>query len=142
MGCQTASGYNNVTTQKKCNCIKVIVYTMYYLFSTDVLKMFPNCGYRRMRGFLRARGLEVQWGRIEDSMKRVCPEGVLMRCLQLTVLERRIYKVRSPLSLWHIDGNHKLIRWSSSCFCFPYCIVVYRFLAYFYLTNFNRVYLT
>lgn len=24
---------------------------------------------------------------------------------------RRNYNVRYPLSLWHIDGNHKLIRW-------------------------------
>lgn len=80
-----------------------------------------------MRGFLRSRGLEVQWRRIEDSMKRVRPEGVLMRCLQLTVLERRIYKVRSPLSLWHIDGNHKLIRLSFSCLCFHYRTAVYNF---------------
>ena len=49
-----------------------------------------------MRGFLRARGLKVQWDRMEDNLKRVCPEGVLMRCLQLTVLKRRIYKVKSP----------------------------------------------
>lgn len=40
----------------------------------------------------------------------VCPEGILMRALQLTAVERWIYNVRSPLSLWHIDGNHKLIR--------------------------------
>ena len=108
---------------------------MYFFCSSDVLKVFPNSGYRRMRGFLRARGLEVQWRRIEDSMKRVCPEGVLMRCLQLTVLERRIYKVRSPLSLWHIDGNHKLIRLNCSCFCFLYCMVVY----IFYLFLFNTL---
>ena len=69
-----------------------------------------------MRGFLRARGLQIQWHRIEDSMKRVCPEGVLMRSLQFTVLKRRIYNVRSPLSLWHIDGNHKLIRLEFSSF--------------------------
>jgi len=50
---------------------------------SDILKMFPNCGYRRMRGFLRAKGLHIQWCRIQDSMKRVCPEGILMRALQL-----------------------------------------------------------
>lgn len=76
--------------------------------------MFPNCGYRKMRGFLRARGLHIQWSRIQDSMRRVCPEGILMRALQLTAVERRIYNVRSPLSLWHIDGNHKLIRFVST----------------------------
>ena len=72
--------------------------------------MFPNCGYRQMRGFLRARGLHIQWSRIQDGVRRVWPEGILMRALQLTTVERRIYNVRSPLSHWHIDGNHKLIR--------------------------------
>eukprot|EP00794_Sanderia_malayensis_P002431 gene2431-2796_t len=36
----------------------------------DILKEFPNCGYRRMRGFLTARGLHIQWTRIQESMKR------------------------------------------------------------------------
>jgi len=26
-------------------------------------------------------------------------------------VQRRKYNVHSPLSLWHIDGCHKLIRW-------------------------------
>ena len=51
-----------------------------------------------MRGFLRAKGLHVQWRRIQESMRRVCPEGILMRALQLTTVKRRIYTVRSPLS--------------------------------------------
>lgn len=88
-----------------CTYVKCV-----FLFSFNILAMFPNCGYRRTRGFLRAKGLHVQWRRIQDSMRRVCPEGILMRALQLTTVERRIYTVRSPLSLWHVDGNHKLIR--------------------------------
>ena len=74
------------------------------------MKVILNCGYRRMRGHLTARGLLVQWNRLKDSMKRVCPEGILMRALQLTAVHRRFYHVRAPLSLWHIDGNHELIR--------------------------------
>ena len=27
-------------------------------------------------------------------------------------VRRRSYNVRSPNSLWHIDGNHKLISWN------------------------------
>ncbi|KAG5281566.1 hypothetical protein AALO_G00073760 [Alosa alosa] len=27
------------------------------------------------------------------------------------LIPRRPYSVPSPLSLWHIDGNHKLVRW-------------------------------
>lgn len=64
-----------------------------------------------MRGHLRARGHNVQWDRIRDSMRRFCPEEILMRALQLTAFRRRTYFVQAPLSLWHINGNHKLIRW-------------------------------
>eukprot|EP00794_Sanderia_malayensis_P002010 gene2010-2287_t len=82
---------------------------LYLDYRADILKEFPNCGYRRMRGFLTARGLHIQWTRIQESMKRVCPEGILMRSLEINTIQRRTYKVRAPLSLWHIDGNHKLI---------------------------------
>ncbi|KAK1161546.1 hypothetical protein AOXY_G19120 [Acipenser oxyrinchus oxyrinchus] len=44
-------------------------------------------------------------------MKRVDPEGVLERALSLHTVRRRSYSVTAPQSLWHIDGNHKLIRW-------------------------------
>eukprot|EP00794_Sanderia_malayensis_P010399 gene10399-11483_t len=83
---------------------------LYLDYRADILKEFPNCGYRRMRGFLTARGLHIQWTRIQESMKRVCPQGILMRSLEINTIQRRTYKVRAPLSLWHIDGNHKLIR--------------------------------
>lgn len=62
---------------------------------------------RSAMGFLRGAG--VQQSRIRDAQRRVDPQGVLMR--QLTVIRRRQYNVRAPLSLYHIDGNHKLIRW-------------------------------
>jgi hypothetical protein len=70
-----------------------------------------NCGYKRMQGFLVARGLQVQQRRVRCSMRRIDPEGVLGRTLQLNTVARRQYHVPSPLSLWHIDGNHKLIRY-------------------------------
>ena len=47
--------------------------------SSEVLKTFPRCGYRNMRGHLRGRGHNVQWDRIRDSMRRLCPEEILMR---------------------------------------------------------------
>lgn len=42
-------------------------------------------------------------------MLRVDPCGVQQR--MRNILHRREYKVKGPNSLWHIDGNHKLIRW-------------------------------
>ena len=71
----------------------------------------PRCGYRNMRGQLHARGHNVQWDRIQDSMRRLCPEEILMWTLQLTAVRCRTYFVQAPLSLWHFDRNHKLIRY-------------------------------
>lgn len=76
----------------------------------EVLNDFPNCGYRRMDGFLRSKGHKVQQIRIRESVKRVDPEGVLLRSLELNVVQRRSYNVTAPMALWHVDGYHKLIR--------------------------------
>ena len=43
-------------------------------------------------------------------MRRVDPEGVLLRGLEMRVINRRHYHVAGPQCLWHIDENHKLIR--------------------------------
>lgn len=48
--------------------------------------------------------------RVQNSLRRVDPEGSLARQLSMHVLRRRAYRVPAPNSLWHIDGNHKLIR--------------------------------
>jgi AraC-like DNA-binding protein len=76
----------------------------------EILNIQPHTGNKRMTGYLAARGFRVQQQRIRESMRRVDPEGTLMRALELNVINRRRYSVPSPLALWHIDGNHKLIR--------------------------------
>ena len=44
-------------------------------------------------------------------MRRVDPGGgVLLRGLEMRVINRRHYHVAGHQCLWHIDGNHKLIR--------------------------------
>ena len=76
-----------------------------------VLHNFPNCGIRRMKGFLLGRGIRVQWSRVRSSLWRTDPSGILLRTSQLNIVNRRHYSVPGPRSLWHLDGNHKLIRW-------------------------------
>ncbi len=68
----------------------------------------PMCGNRHMRGHLIARGFRVQQYRIREVQRAVDPEGSAMR--KLHTINRRSYSVPGPRSLWHIDGNHKLIR--------------------------------
>jgi len=74
----------------------------------DVQRDFPMCGNRQMQGHLMSRGFRVQQQRIREAQLRVDPLGSLMR--RLRTVNRRQYQVPAPLSLWHIDGNHKLIR--------------------------------
>ncbi len=75
-----------------------------------ILQDFPSFGYRRMKGALMSRGIKVQQARIQEAMRRVNPEGVLLRALAINTVNRRKYQVYGPLALWHVDGNHKLIR--------------------------------
>lgn len=76
----------------------------------DILECFPNSGYKQMLGHLRAKGLRVRIMRVRESMRRVDPIGILNRSLHLRIIKRRKYSVAGPNALWHIDGNHKLIR--------------------------------
>ena len=76
-----------------------------------VLHNFPNCGIRRMKGFLLGRGIRVQWSRVRLSLWRTDPSGILLRTSQLNIVNWRRYSVPGPRSLWHLDGDHKLVRW-------------------------------
>ena len=61
---------------------------------------FPNCGYRMMQGHLLRHGYRIPHAHIRNCLHRIDPDDVAIRWAT----------VPSPLSLWHIDGNHKLIR--------------------------------
>ncbi|KAF6728516.1 hypothetical protein FQA47_024388 [Oryzias melastigma] len=76
----------------------------------ELQRCYPNAGCRMMMGHLRSRGIQVQRSRLADSLRRVNPEGVMMRRLSIQIARRRQYNVPAPNHLWHIDGNHKLIR--------------------------------
>ena len=78
---------------------------------SEIYQEFPNCGIRRMKGFLTSRGIQMQWERVRSSLWRIDSAGILLRSMQLNLVNRRHYSVPGPLYLWHLDGNHKLIRW-------------------------------
>ena len=71
-------------------------------------EQYPNSGYRMMKGLLMQQGIRVQDARIRDSMHCVDPCGIVIRWQ--ACIRRRQYNISKPLELWHIDGNHKLIR--------------------------------
>ena len=75
---------------------------------TEIIREFPNIGYRRVHGELGRRKIKVTQHRVRDAMHRVDPNGVAIRWMNS--IPRRTYNVTEPLALWHIDGHHKLIR--------------------------------
>ena len=78
---------------------------------SSILIEFPNTGYKRMKGYLMARGIRVTEIRIRSAMKAVDPEGVEARtALRNRLIRRRKYFVQYSNELWHIDGNLKLKR--------------------------------
>ncbi|KAF3836204.1 hypothetical protein F7725_028762 [Dissostichus mawsoni] len=58
----------------------------------------------------------VQWTRVWESMHRVDSLGILERMTSLGCVVRRTYSVPAPLSLLHVDTNHKLIRYGMVIF--------------------------
>ncbi|XP_073710260.1 uncharacterized protein [Misgurnus anguillicaudatus] len=72
----------------------------------------PHAGYSLVKGSLQAMGHRVTWRRVKMSLQRVDGAGVLSRMVQLSCIARRSYSVPAPLSLVHIDTNHKLIRYN------------------------------
>ncbi|XP_016522843.1 uncharacterized protein LOC103132387 [Poecilia formosa] len=72
----------------------------------------PNAGYRLVKGSLQAMGVRIPWKRVQMSLQRVDGAGIISRMVQLSCNSRRQYCVPAPLSLVHIDTNHKLIRYN------------------------------
>ncbi|XP_019853028.1 PREDICTED: uncharacterized protein LOC109582628 [Amphimedon queenslandica] len=74
-----------------------------------IQQQYPMCGNRQMQGHLISRGYRIQQTRLRDFQRRIDPVGTALH--RLNAIHRRQYSVPSPLSLYHIDGHHKLIRW-------------------------------
>ncbi len=104
------------TVRRRMNDLGLSVRAFYSCLSDaqldDVVKSIhqehPFCGNAQMQGHLLSRGYRIQQIRARESMRRIDPTGTALR--RLTVMNRRVYSVPGPLSLFHIDGHHKLIR--------------------------------
>lgn len=66
-----------------------------------------SLGLKFVWGRLRSRGIKIQKTRVQDSIRRVDPVGVVERAKQ--PISRRTYRNARPNSVWHADGYHKLI---------------------------------
>lgn len=99
-GLSVSQMYSNVTDQELNDAVQHIKSEM------------PTAGYRMVKGRLKSIGIHIQWRRLTASMHGVDSLGILSRLSGLGCIVRRTYSVRGPLSLWHVDTNHKLIRYN------------------------------
>ena len=78
----------------------------------ELCSSFPNVGYRTIHSLLLSKGLKIQQHRVRQAVRECDPCGGLFRRVFLNScrIQRRTYSVSGPQALWHIDGNHKLIR--------------------------------
>ena len=81
------------------------------VFVKEIVSQFPNSGIRIVKGHLLSKGIKVTWQKVRDTLLEVDPQGILNRSMRRPIIVRRRYSVPGTLALWHIDGNHKLIRW-------------------------------
>lgn len=75
----------------------------------EIMKGFPLCGETMLLQMLKVKGVHIQRWRLRESIHRIDESGVRERSKGR--LHRRVYNVQGPNHLWHIDTNHKLIRW-------------------------------
>ena len=64
----------------------------------------PNCGE-----VLLHKGIKVPRAKLRLAIHRVDHSNTVQR--QSSVISRRVYTNPHPNAVWHIDGNHKMIRW-------------------------------
>ena len=68
---------------------------------------FPNSGEVMLTGHLLSRGIYVKRQRLRSTLLRL--RGPVSNTIN--PIFRRVYSVPGPNFLWHIDGNHKLIKY-------------------------------
>lgn len=77
----------------------------------DYVRSHPNGRYEEVKAYLRTRQptVIVKRSRIRTKVASIDPKVVASRWS--AVAQRRTYSVKSPNSLWHIDGHHSLVRY-------------------------------
>ena len=75
----------------------------------QIKEAHPNAGEINVIGHLRARKIRVQRQRVRASIHRVDPQGPSEWSSRN--FHPRVYETPCPNYVWHLDGNHKLVKW-------------------------------
>ncbi|XP_065913263.1 uncharacterized protein [Dysidea avara] len=76
---------------------------------SDIKQIMPDIGQSMLKGVLSSRGIEIPTVRLRECLAELDPINTALRWAG--PISRRAYSVPHPNALWHMDGNHKLIRW-------------------------------
>lgn len=76
---------------------------------TEIISAMPNAGERLIRGALLSRGMVIRRSLLRNLLNEVDHVGRAAR--RSRPIQRRIYNVKGPNHLWHMDTDHKLISW-------------------------------
>lgn len=79
-------------------------------FVAQIKKKISSAGYWMVKSRLQSIVIHIQWRRVAASVHKVVSTGVLSRMFGLVCVVRCKNSVRGLLSLWHVDTNHKLIK--------------------------------
>uniref|UniRef100_A0A1X7TV74 Integrase catalytic domain-containing protein n=1 Tax=Amphimedon queenslandica TaxID=400682 RepID=A0A1X7TV74_AMPQE len=80
----------------------------------DTVTQHPYVGHCFVWGVICSQGYQVTRARVREVFRRSDPIGIALRWGS-TAISRQPHTVPGPNSLWHIDGNHKLICWRMVC---------------------------
>ena len=69
----------------------------------------PNTGEVILQGLLAYKNIKVPREKLRTAIHRVDHTNTVSR--QSSVVNHRVYSAPHPNHVWHIDGNHKMIRW-------------------------------
>ena len=75
----------------------------------EIMTVTLGIGQTQMLGALHNSGVRVQRWKVREMMRALDPVGTALRWRG--TICRRTYNVRCANALWHIDENHKMIRW-------------------------------
>ncbi|CAM4549610.1 unnamed protein product [Leuciscus chuanchicus] len=78
--------------------------------------LYPRSGNEMMRALLRAEGLLVSRQRVRVMLTNIDPAAAARRWS--AAVARRTYHVPYPNSLWHMDGNMRLISFYNEFYSF------------------------
>ena len=75
----------------------------------DIKSEHHNIGEVILQGKLLHIGIKVPRVKLRASIHRIDHANTVSR--RSTTINRRVYTAPHPNAVWHIDGNHKMIRW-------------------------------